>query len=75
VDLNPLIPETIRSIGIVRGPFSVEAGAAEPLSTVGVSGGSFETLRGLATFSQVGPGLQPFLAYEGYGQGGYRQNG
>ncbi|GBU18180.1 MULTISPECIES: TonB-dependent receptor [Methylobacterium] len=88
VDLNPLIPETIRSIGIVRGPFSVEAGdaglggaifietkRAEPLSTVGVSGGSFETLRGLATFSQVGPGLQPFLAYEGYGQGGYRQNG
>lgn len=88
VDLNPLIPETIASISIVRGPFSVEAGdanlggaifidtkRAEPFSTLGVSGGSFGTARGLATFSQVGPGLQPFLAYEGYGTGGYRDNG
>lgn len=88
VDLNPLIPETIRSISIVRGPFSVEAGdanlggsifidtkRAEPFSTVGVSGGSFGTGRGIATFSQVGPGIQPFLAYEGFGQDGYRQNG
>ena len=88
VDLNPLIPETIRSISIVRGPFSVEAGdanlggsifidtkRAEPFSTVGASGGSFGTGRGLATFSQLGPGIQPFLAYEGYGTGGYRENG
>lgn len=88
VDLNPLIPETIRSISIVRGPFSVEAGdanlggsifietkRAEPFSTVGASGGSFGTWRGLATFSQIGPGIQPFLAYEGYGTGGYRENG
>ena len=88
VDLNPLIPETIRSISIVRGPFSVEAGdanlggsifidtkRAEPFSTVGVSGGSFGTGRGIATFSQLGPGIQPFLAYEGFGQDGYRQNG
>ena len=88
VDLNPLIPETIRSISIVRGPFSVEAGdanlggsifietkQAEPFSTLGVSGGSFDTVRSLATFSQLGPGIQPFLAYEGYGTGGYRENG
>lgn len=88
VDLNPLIPETIGAIRIVRGPFSVEAGdanlggavfidtkRADPFSTVGVSGGSFETRRGLATFSQPGPGIQPFLAYEGYGTGGYRDNG
>ncbi|MGA4552874.1 TonB-dependent receptor [Methylorubrum aminovorans] len=88
VDLNPLIPETIASISIVRGPFSVEAGdanlggaifidtkRAEPFSTLGVSGGSFGTARGLATFSQLGTGIQPFLAYEGYGTGGYRENG
>lgn len=88
VDLNPLIPETIGSIRIVRGPFSVEAGdanfggavfvetkRAEPFATLNVSGGSFDTVRGLATYSQIGPGIQPFLAYEGYGTGGYRQNG
>lgn len=88
VDLNPLIPETIRSISIVRGPFSVEAGdanlggsifidtkRAEPFSTLGVAGGSFGTGRGLTTFSQLGPGPQPFLAYEGYGTAGYRENG
>ena len=72
----------------MRGPFSVEAGdanlggsifietkQAEPFSTLGVSGGSFDTVRSLATFSQLGPGIQPFLAYEGYGTGGYRENG
>lgn len=88
VDLNPLIPETIRSISIVRGPFSVEAGdanfggavfvdtkRAEPFATLNVAGGSFGTVRGMATYSQVGPGIQPFLAYEDYDQGGYRQNG
>ncbi len=88
VDLNPLIPETVRSISIVRGPFSVEAGdgalggsvfietrRADPFSTVGISGGSFNTQRGLATFSQLGPGVQPYLAYEGYNSGGYRENG
>lgn len=87
VDLNPLIPETIGAIRIVRGPFSVEAGdanfggavfvdtkRAEPFATLNVSGGSFDTLRGLATYSQLGPGIQPFLAVEGYNQGGYRQN-
>ncbi len=87
VDLNPLIPETVRTVGVVRGPFSVEAGdgalggavfietkRADPFNTVSVSGGSFDTVRGLATFSQAGPGLQPFLAYEGYNSGGYRQN-
>ena len=88
VDLNPLIPETIASVAIVRGPFSVEAGdaalsgsvffetkRAEPVSTLGGYGGSFDTRRALATFSQLGPGLQPYLAFEGYGIGGYRQNG
>ena len=53
----------------------MSAKRAEPFSTVGASGGSFGTWRGLATFSQIGPGIQPFLAYEGYGTGGYRENG
>ena len=88
VDLNPLIPETIGAVRIVRGPFSVEAGdanfggavfvdtkRAEPFATLSVAGGSFDTVRGLATYSRVGPGIQPFLAYEGYDQGGYRRNG
>ncbi len=87
VDLNPLIPETVRSISIVRGPFSVEAGDAalggavfietkdaEPFSTLNASGGSFESARGLATFSKAGPGILPYLAYEGYRTSGYRDN-
>jgi len=52
----------------------IETKRADPFNTVSVSGGSFNTVRGLATFSQAGPGLQPFLAYEGYNSGGYRQN-
>lgn len=87
VDLNSLIPETVGAVRIVRGPFSVEAGdtnrggavfldtkQSEPFDTLNVAGGSFGTVRGLATVSQTGPGIQPYLAYEGYDARGFRDN-
>ncbi|HLH97985.1 MAG TPA: TonB-dependent receptor [Xanthobacteraceae bacterium] len=66
-DLNILLPESIRSIDIVRGPFSVLCGdsnlggcviiatkTAEPFASVGASGGSYGTIRGIATYSNTG---------------------
>ncbi|MDC7784465.1 TonB-dependent receptor [Rhodoplanes sp. TEM] len=86
-DLNPLIPETVRSIEIIRGPFSVEFGDAnvggsvnivtkrsEPFATVTASGGSFATGRGLATISSQGGAFEPYVAWEGYRTDGYRDN-
>lgn len=86
-DLNPVIPETIERIDIIRGPFSVEHGdsnlggavvittkRAEPIGTVSVSGGSFETIRGVATYSRTDTPILPFLAFDGYGTDGYRVN-
>lgn len=61
-DLNILLPETVKSIEIIRGPFSVESGdsnlggtvnittkESEPFRTVGVSGGTQRTIRGVGT--------------------------
>ena len=86
-DLNPLIPETIERIEIIRGPFSVEYGdsnlggavvittkRAEPQATLSLSGGSFGTIRGVATYSQADGPVQPFLAFEGFGTDEYRRN-
>ncbi|UQD75571.1 TonB-dependent receptor [Bradyrhizobium japonicum] len=86
-DLNILLPETIKSIEIVRGPFSVEAGdsnmggsvyittkQAEPFASIGVSGGTQGTARGLATYSTTQGAWLPYLALEGYHTDGYRDN-
>ena len=86
-DLNILIPETVKKIEIVRGPFNVEFGDSnlggsvsittketEPFGTVGASGGSQGTARGLATYSTTQGAWLPFLALEGYRTDGYRQN-
>jgi outer membrane receptor protein involved in Fe transport len=89
-DLNPLIPETIERVEIIRGPFSAEYGdaalggvvnimtkRAEPFASGKVSGGSFATGRGLLTYSQthpIGGWLAPYLAWEGYTTDGYRDN-
>ena len=86
-DLNPLIPETIERVDIVRGPFSVEYGdsnlggsvniitkRAEPFATVGVSGGSFSTGRAVGTYSRTSGTVLPFAAFEAYRTGGYAQN-
>lgn len=86
-DLNILFPETVKSIEIVRGPFNVEYGdsnvggsvkittkEAEPFGSVGVSGGTQGTARGVATYSTMQGAWLPFLALEGYRTDGYRDN-
>ena len=86
-DLNILLPETVKSIEVIRGPFSVEFGDSnlggsvnittkdsEPFASVSGSGGSFATGRALATYSSTGGTYQPFLVYEGYNTDGYRDN-
>lgn len=86
-DLGILIPETVERIEIVRGPFSVEAGdsnlggsvniitkTAEPFASVGVSGGTQGTLRGVGTYSTTQGAWLPYLALEGYHTDGYREN-
>jgi outer membrane receptor protein involved in Fe transport len=86
-DLNILFPETVKSIEIVRGPFAVEYGdsnlggsvnittkESEPFGTVGVSGGTQATARGVGTYSTVQGAWLPYLALEGYHSDGYRDN-
>lgn len=86
-DLNILLPETVQSIEVVRGPFDVECGDSnlggcvnittknsEPFASVGVSGGSYSTARGVATYSSQGGDYQPFFVEEGYHTDGYRDN-
>ena len=88
-DLNILLPESVKSIAIVRGPFSVEAGDSnlggavivetkdsEPFASASLSGGTQGTVRGVATYSttQSASGWLPYLAYEGYRTDGYREN-
>lgn len=86
-DLNILLPETVKSIEIVRGPFSVEQGdsnlggsinittkTAEPFGTLGIEGGSYGTVRGVGTYSRTDGSWQPYIALEGYRSDGYRDN-
>jgi outer membrane receptor protein involved in Fe transport len=86
-DLNILIPETVKNIEIVRGPFNVECGdsnlggcvtittkRSEPFASLSASGGSWGTGRGVATYSSMGGSFDPFLVQEGYRTDGYRDN-
>jgi outer membrane receptor protein involved in Fe transport len=86
-DLNILIPETVKSIEIVRGPFWVECGdsnlggcirattkLSEPFSSIGGSGGSFGTGRVVATYSRTDTTIQPFFVETAYHTDGYRDN-
>ena len=86
-DLGILLPETVKSIEIVRGPFSVEAGDsnlggavyittkdAESFGSVGVSGGTQGTARAVATYSTTQGAWLPYLALEGYRTDGARDN-
>jgi outer membrane receptor protein involved in Fe transport len=87
VDLNVLIPETVKNIEIVRGPFWVECGdsnlggcirvttkQSEPFASIGGSGGSFGTARAVATYSRTDTAVQPFLVETAYHTDGYRDN-
>ena len=71
-DLNILIPETVKNIDIVRGPFNVECGdsnlggcvtittkRSEPFASLSASGGSWGTGRAVATYSSMGGTFEP----------------
>jgi outer membrane receptor protein involved in Fe transport len=86
-DLNILIPETVKNIDIVRGPFNVECGdsnlggcvtittkRSEPFASLSASGGSWGTGRAVATYSSMGGTFEPFFVQEGYRTDGYRDN-
>jgi len=86
-DLNILIPETVQGIEVVRGPFSVEAGdsnlggaifittkSSDPYAGLNLSGGSWGTGRGLATYGSNTGSFEPYLAAEIYHTDGYRDN-
>ena len=87
-DLNPLIPETIRRIEVVRGPFSVFAGdhalggtisfdTEDRLpSSVTVEAGAFGAVRGLgiAGLGRPGSKLAAWVALDAFHTDGYRDN-
>ncbi len=86
-DLNILIPETVQSIEVVRGPFNVECGdsnlggcvnittkQSEPFASVGGSGGTQATGRAIGTYSSQGGAYEPFFVEQGYHTDGYRDN-
>ncbi len=86
-DLNILIPETVQSIEVIRGPFSVEAGdsnlggavfittkSSDPYAGLNLSGGSWGTGRGLATYGSNNGSFEPYLVTELYHTDGYRDN-
>jgi len=86
-DLNILIPETVQSIEVIRGPFSVEAGDSnlggavfittksfDPYASLNLSGGSWGTGRGLAAYGSNNGSFVPYLVTELYHTGGYRDN-
>ena len=86
-DLSVLMPETVQSIEVVRGPFDVECGDSnlggcvnittknsEPFASVGASGGTYGTVRPVVTYSSQGGDYQPFFVEEGYHTDGYRDN-
>lgn len=86
-DLNVVLPETIATVEVMRGPFSVECGdsqvggcirfvtkRSEAFGSLGLSAGSQGTGRAVATYSKQGGSYEPFLVYEGYRTEGYRDN-
>lgn len=91
-DLNVLLPETVDHIDIVRGPYDIEHGdnsvggtinivtkAAQPFSSLGVSGGSYENARGVGVFSRPAVSIggllvTPLIGLELVNEGGYRDN-
>lgn len=90
-DLNWIMPEMIERVEVIRGPFSAEygedalGGAVNMISTraeatpmLGLSGGSFGTKRGMASYSREGTalpgGLVPYVAAEAFHTDGWQDN-
>ncbi|WP_096704136.1 TonB-dependent receptor [Magnetospirillum sp. 15-1] len=90
-DLNWIMPEMIERVEVIRGPFSAEYGEdalggainmtskrTEASPMLGLSGGSFDTKRGMASFSREGVslpgGLVPYVAAEVFHTEGWQNN-
>ena len=87
IDLNPLIPETIASFDVLRGPVSALYGNHAlggtilfrtlneiPQNRVDLSGGSWATGRALGMVGFKGDGYAGYGALEAYSSDGYRDN-
>jgi outer membrane receptor protein involved in Fe transport len=90
-DLNWIMPEMIERVEVIRGPFSAEYGEdalggainmmskrAEATPLLGLSGGSFDTTRGMASYSRgtetLPGGLVPYVAAEVFNTEGWQNN-
>ena len=78
-DLHFLIPETVKAVEVVKGPYSPEYGDFETAgailfltrdyveeNTLEVGGGSFNTQRYVALISPTRDALKTLIAFEGY---------
>lgn len=87
IDLNPLIPETIRSFDVIRGPVSALYGNHAfggsivfrtlnemPGIRLDLSGGSWGTVRALGIVGLRKDRFDGYTAFEGYDTRGYRDN-
>nr|WP_082700428.1 TonB-dependent receptor [Magnetospirillum sp. XM-1]CUW38862.1 Putative TonB-dependent receptor plug\ len=90
-DLNWIMPEMIGRVEVIRGPFSAEYGEdalggavnmiskrAEATPMLALSGGSFATKRGMASYSRetesLPGGLVPYVAAEAFHTEGWQDN-
>ncbi len=86
-DSSWLVPEMIERVEVIKGPFSALYGnfalggviniitkRSDKSSTVGIEAGSYDSYRGLASFSKQDYNPPPFLVYEAFTKNGYRDN-
>ncbi len=84
-DIGWLVPEMIERIEVIKGPFSALYGnfalggivniitkKADASSAISIEAGSYDSFRGIATFSKPDMKLTPFLLYEAFSKDGYR---
>ncbi|AEG51073.1 TonB-dependent receptor plug [Sphingobium chlorophenolicum L-1] len=87
LDIAPIIPETIASMTVVKGPFNAryggnfaQAGSAIATSVdsldpgVSISGGSYGNLRLLGTYGRKTDTMSYYVAVQGMRDDGYRDN-
>lgn len=85
-DLGWLVPEMIERIEVIKGPFSALYGnfalggiiniitkKSDTSSTIGLEVGSYDSYRGMTTFSKPDMKPTPFLLYEAFTKDGYRE--
>ncbi|MFZ5450617.1 MAG: TonB-dependent receptor [Thermodesulfobacteriota bacterium] len=86
-DIAWLVPEMIERLEVIKGPFSPLYGdfalggviniitkKADSGPSVGLYGGTYGTAQGVGVLSDPSYKVTPFLVWEGYTRGGYRDN-